>query len=835
MRATDDPDASEKIERIKPRQRMFLGALFFCSGAVALIYEVLWHRQFSLVFGSAAPATASTLAAYFTGLGIGSFVVGRFASRWKNPLRVYGVLEILVAAGALAVTPILAFASVAYPELNERFSGHTELFLAIKGLISFVAIAAPTMAMGGTLPILAQLVDADKENPGSRIGWLYVVNTAGAALGAVAFPFFLLPTFGMQFTNYLCVTVNVLISAAAFWLSRRSLPRVSVPEKPMLKQREGNQLPYPLVLAFVSGASTFALQVLWNRAFAQIHENSIHSFGLIVTVFILAIAAGSELARFLLKASRNTRRLFGRLWIAGGLLTLLAPSLFVTLSANLEYAALSDASTIGRLLVIAIVVILLPIALLSSGMPLLFHDAIRNSARSTGDRTGSLLAANITGSIIGALLAGFALPNMAGLWKTVIATAAVLLVSAALTIPWKPRLRGFVTVIIVLFAWLFGRSEIPRTRVDSKSGERLLAITEGAHGIVAVIDRDGSRRLKLNNHYVLGGTSAVGDERMQAHIPLVFHGRPGTAAFLGYGTGITAGGALFHTNIQTSAIELVPQVTAFASEFFRESNLGFGTVANSSVFVADAREFLRSGRRKFDVIVGDLVVPWRPGEAGLYTREHFASAKAALNEGGTFCVWIPAFQLNESEFKIILNTFLAEFESAFVFRGDFSPTEPAIALISRESNVPFEAHQIERRLAEMDRDPFNPQLAFPAAFWMHLIGMITRTDLDPSEMRTNTEDLPWVELRASKEARKSREFVGRDLQRWETQVRERSRTSLSSLPSTNAVAGSEAGSLVLEFTLLLNEGRENEAQAVRARIRNSLGESAFKVIFGDAP
>ena len=64
-----------------------LGAILFLSGAVALIYEAAWQRQFTLLFGSATPATAAVLAAYFGGLGLGSYAFGKFGSRRASPLR----------------------------------------------------------------------------------------------------------------------------------------------------------------------------------------------------------------------------------------------------------------------------------------------------------------------------------------------------------------------------------------------------------------------------------------------------------------------------------------------------------------------------------------------------------------------------------------------------------------------------------------------------------------------------------------------------------------------------------------------------------------------------
>src|SRR4029077_1821658 len=104
------------------RRWVTLAALFFCSGTLALIYEVLWQRQFALVFGSAAPATAAVLAAYFGGFGAGSLALGAAAKRWTRLLQTYAVLEALIGAGALLVTPLLSGYERLYPWLFEHFS-----------------------------------------------------------------------------------------------------------------------------------------------------------------------------------------------------------------------------------------------------------------------------------------------------------------------------------------------------------------------------------------------------------------------------------------------------------------------------------------------------------------------------------------------------------------------------------------------------------------------------------------------------------------------------------------------------------------------------------------
>src|SRR5205085_10406981 len=122
---------------------------------------------------------------------------------------------------------------------------------------------------------------------------------------------------------------------------------------------------------------------------------------------------------------------------------------------------------------------------------------------------------------------------------------------------------------------------------------------------------------------------------------------------------------------------------------------------SSQIIMEDARNFLRGSREKFDVIIGDLVVPWRPGEGGLYTLEHFATAKKSLNDNGLFCVWIPMFQIGETEFKVILRTFLSEFGMAFAWRADFSPVEPALALIAfKDGHAIVDSKSVATRLSQ---------------------------------------------------------------------------------------------------------------------------------------
>lgn len=820
-------------------QRRVLALFLFVSGALALVYEIVWQRQFALVFGSAAPATAAVLAAYFAGLGTGSWVVGRRARRWSRPLRAYAVLELAIGAGALLVAPLLAGFDAVYPRLFDAMADQPAAFVTLRTAAAFLVLFVPTFCMGGTLPLLGEVVDRGRRQLGLTAGWLYVANTAGAGLGALTVPFLLLPALGLSGTVWLCASGNAALAAAMWWIDRRTAPRMvrdvppAGPTRPCTAKSEAEPRRPVQVLALISGISTFALQVLWNRAFAQIHENSMYSFAVIVAVVIFALAIGAQLARLGLRRTMEPRRLIGGAWMLAGVAVLAGPWIFLRLTDHLSYLAADGGwmNHAGTLVGMAMVLLLIPMALLGVGLPAIMEDAGRSSAGDASRVLGGLLGVNVAGAVAGALVAGFVSPPWFGLWSSIVWCGA-LLIAAGLWQRYGASLwSGLVLAAFwIASGWPISQMDLPRVRLAANPDERLVALAEGTHGITAVVERPGSRRMKLNNHYALGGTAATGDERMQAHVPLLLHPAPRSVAFLGLGTGITAGGALFHPVERIAVMELVPEVVDAARAYFAEANGGVLDDARVRVAIDDARHHLRGSGERYDVIVGDLVVPWRQGEGALFTLEQFQIARAALAPGGLFCQWLPLFQLSAQETTILLRTFLTVFPHTQVWRGDFSPTEPAIALIGATDDFVVDAAAVGRRLGEMRPDAANPHLGSPAAVWMNYVGGLEPGDLPTTDPRLNSEDRPWIELlgpmrHAGGDA--GVVFTGRRLQAWLDRVKERTRDRGAALPEVEAAAVN-AGSSLAEMMLCLAENDVVGADAAAERMRRLLPDETFR-------
>src|SRR5947207_5747116 len=90
--------------------------IFVLSGGAGLIYEVVWSRQLVLVFGNTTQAISAILTGFFGGMAIGSAVGGRIADRVARPLRLYGLIEIVL-------VPIVLLTPITFRLLHEVYRG----------------------------------------------------------------------------------------------------------------------------------------------------------------------------------------------------------------------------------------------------------------------------------------------------------------------------------------------------------------------------------------------------------------------------------------------------------------------------------------------------------------------------------------------------------------------------------------------------------------------------------------------------------------------------------------------------------------------------------------
>ena len=167
-----------------------------CSGSAALAYEICWSRALVVPLGNSTDSVAVVLGGFMLGMALGARLGGGVAERVASPLRIYALLEVLLAFSGLLVPRVLSELSeipAALPWLPAIPVG-----VAARYAAALLVIALPCLAMGASLPLLARELTRGRAPLRLKISIVYGANTAGAALGAVGAGFWSIAQLGLS-------------------------------------------------------------------------------------------------------------------------------------------------------------------------------------------------------------------------------------------------------------------------------------------------------------------------------------------------------------------------------------------------------------------------------------------------------------------------------------------------------------------------------------------------------------------------------------------------------------------------------------------------------------
>ncbi|MGY6273123.1 fused MFS/spermidine synthase [Achromobacter denitrificans] len=729
-------------------------ALLFLSGAAALVFQVLWIKQLSLVVGVEVSAIAAAVSAFFLGLAVGGWTLGRRADRLRRPLRFYAALEAAVAVCCVAVT--WALARSAGPFVAVEAQSGAAAWLAV-GLL----LAIPSFLMGGTLPVLLRAIDRQDAGVSRRGGALYAANTCGAILGALLPAFFLIPRFGVQGAALAAASLNLLAAAGA-WLLDRGAGASSPPPAPRDAAPLSGEARLAVALYAAAGGIALGYEVLWSQMIVPFMSTRAFAFAIVLATYLAGLAIGAALYARWGHGKGNPWTVFGALIAGAGLLAVLevaALGKWLVVAQTYAEAAVyrwtgsGFAGMCARFAVAAASFVLAPTLLLGAAFPAVLRIAA--DGRRVGRDVGAVLACNTLGGIAGTLLTGFLLLPALGLVRTlgVLASLAALVGAVA---AWRGRADGRPAS-----GWVAGLAgcaalavavSLPADRfarlLPGASDAGLVFYEESHGGTVAVVERAGNGN-RFHRLYIQG-VSNSGDAmpslrymRLQALLPLIVHnGEPRSALVVGYGTGITAGALSQFPGLEKRAVaELLPAVLRAAPRF--QGAFQAATDPGLDKRLRDGRRELQGGAERWDLITLEPPPPSAAGVVNLYSRDFYRLAASRLAPRGIVAQWLPLPTQNEEDTRALVASFIDVFPHAQLWTSELHE----MLLVGSLQPLELDAARIQARYARPDTAAALQAVGIPSAGALLATWVTDRAGLArfAGDTPAVTDDRPGIE------------------------------------------------------------------------------------------
>lgn len=637
----------------------WLFGLFFASGLSALTYQTAWQRMLGLFSGSDTVSATIVVAAFLLGLGIGSLAGSWIADRLSDRRAIVAFALCEVGIAGFAALSKLAFYDVVFERLTGLAASRPLVFA-----IAFVGLLVPTFLMGLSLPLLAKAIVRSIATASQRIGWLYGMNTLGAAAGAFTAGCFLIGTIGFESAVYVAAIVNLVVAAGAIVIAPRFAIETPFRAAPKVANRANRELWRWCVLVFVSGALIISLEIVWFRIFGTMMQSTAYAFAVVLGWFLVGDALGMMLGAALVRRMADPERVFLRLQ---GLVALYA------VGALWLVAEAHEATTIGQrfiafdffrtpaitaghisvVMAIAAAAVVPPAALLGMSFPIT-QKAIQLDPALVGQRVGQIQVANIFGNVVGSAVTGLLLLQWLGSADTLRLLVGIALVLTLLgALPWRPpRLAAVPRLTLGLAAALVVMM------IGFPASDRFWSMLHGAtarEGVIVAEDHTGVAVLRHGTPdtalLFIGGHAQSNVPFSPVHgllglVGVLSHERPETVLVVGSGAGGTPYGA--GSNPATRRIHVVEIVAPVYDVMKRYVSVGGRTAVDRlwrdsryEWTVGDARRVLYTSTATYDVIEADAILPRSSHSGLLYSTEYFQQLRGRLRPGGIAVQWAP--------------------------------------------------------------------------------------------------------------------------------------------------------------------------------------------------
>jgi len=755
---------------MQPRRsvRIVIYLLLALSGFSALVYEILWTKHLTLTFGATMPAISSVAATFMAGLALGGFLFGRFADRSVNLFRLYAMLEFGIVISALCFPFALHWVEGIYIFLNQLYPESSFFSNSFRLLFSALLLLPPAACMGGTLPVVCRLFVGPRFS--APVGRLYAINTIGAVAGCLGSAYFLVPALGLAATGYIAMATNLLIGAAYLFLAKgpqKVLESTAV--NPLVSSPSNSaECRWLLLCVTILGALGLGYEILWTRVFLLFLGNTTFAFAIILGIYLAGLSLGGALYARWLSRRPNQHRLFQQMMALSGLFILATAPFYDQLAYLFQRAHELANGSWGMLTLLNIAIVafatLIPTTLSGALLPAAV-GLYTTDLEQAGESVGRVILFNTFGAVVGSLMAGFLLIPWFGLLGSFRLLAVLnLLLAFVFLLRFVRRLQPVgrlvptvalgLILLLVPINWnqlLMNSAVYYYAPMIAKVGgldvffadTTLVDIEEGVEATVTVKDYQGRVRFFSVNGKTDGSTGRdMSTQVLLGQLPMLLKNSAKKALVIGLGTGVTLNEVISHPAVETDCIEISPEVVRVAP-LFATVNGQVWKDPRANLVIQDARQWLLTRKKDYDVIISEPSNPWQTGNANLFTADFYQIAARRLTFDGIFCQWLPLYDLSTEQLRIAIHTFLQTFPETTSF---INGTD----LILLGSKVP-QAFDLQNLTAAMGNPRITGRLArfdFSSAGSLLASSYFSGTvflETFSAGAALNSDDHPWLE------------------------------------------------------------------------------------------
>lgn len=628
------------------------------SGCAALAYQVAWQRVMTQIIGSDAISMVLVVTIFMICLGIGSelakFLVARSQAK---ALRIYAVIEVLVAAYGIASIPLLR-------SVNASVGTMTGDSLTADFLLNLGLLSVPVIGMGLTTPLIVHVAKESLSNVGRTVGVLYGWNIAGAAVGSLLTGLVLIEMFGLSGTTFFAAAANVLAAAIAIQ-GLRLIPTSSSAGSDATTSTKPARIPLTAALAAVLfGFGTLAIQVIFFRVLSNYLTLSTIVFPVLLCAYLCLMSMGQWVGGQL--ADRYSNQLpyvIAGLFAAGSALLLAALRLPPEWAVYLH--ALRFSSFNGQLVAPEFAHLIgdpspITVFLFSAGMmvsviawsglfPVMFR-LITQRIEDAGNRFARIYTLYTMGNVIGAFACGIFLLPYLGTGLSALTTVLIVGLGSLFVLLGNRVSKVDSRAYALLAVGVIAAALMPHDYYRSfKFGQyHVDEVLEGRTGVATVVPTNHFYTIVDVNRTASASalkTDPGPADRYEAwrwnHTDLMALDpafRPKNILVIGIGHAYLIDAMLDLPFIEKiTVVDLSAEVVEAVKKHTMTSAKRIFSDPRVEIVVGDGRRFVQSAIKRgerYDLIQNKINEPWHAGGGNLFTEEFFLEEKKLLTPGG---------------------------------------------------------------------------------------------------------------------------------------------------------------------------------------------------------